>query len=136
MLRSSHRPTQDTSHCDYETSAMATLVQSYGGELKHMSFSPLQPGRGVLLEASSWWIAAAKTLMCPAAQHGPAAHSPSDIATAECRPEPEPRQQLTASDVIALYFSAHWCPPCRPVAKAKCSLCIALLNAETAGELD
>ena len=23
------------------------------------------------------------------------------------------RQQLTAADVIAFYFSAHWCPPCR-----------------------
>lgn len=23
------------------------------------------------------------------------------------------RQQLTSSDVIAFYFSAHWCPPCQ-----------------------
>ncbi|CAE8606321.1 unnamed protein product, partial [Polarella glacialis] len=27
--------------------------------------------------------------------------------------KPFDAQQLTSSDVIAFYFSAHWCPPCR-----------------------
>ena len=35
------------------------------------------------------------------------------VTASPCDTDPMSLQALSATPVLALYFSAHWCPPCR-----------------------